>query len=118
MADYRYRAKMGSGNHRVSGTKSQVHIIDSTHACGTCDDGIKHRLHIRRRAADDAEHFRCCSLMLQRLAQFSVTFLQFFEQPYIFNGDDCLIREGLEERDLFVRKRTDLSAADDNYTNR
>ena len=34
------------------------------------DDGVEHRLHVGRRAADDAEHLGGRRLMLQRLAQF------------------------------------------------
>src|SRR5262249_46726402 len=45
---------------------------DPANACGALDDGIKNRLHVGRRAADDAEHLGRCSLMLQRLPQFCI----------------------------------------------
>ena len=35
------------------------------------DDGIEDRLHVRRRAANNAKHLGRCRLMLQRLAQFA-----------------------------------------------
>ena len=46
--------------------------------------------------------------MLQRLAQFRVALLQFFEQPHVLDGDDRLIGESFEESDLLVCERSDL----------
>ena len=64
------RAKMSPRDHCVPGSKSQVYVIDSANPRRALDNGIQHRLHVRRRPADDAEHFGGCRLMLQRLAQF------------------------------------------------
>src|SRR5687767_11869814 len=50
--------------------------------------------------------------MLQRLAQFGIALLEFFEQPHVLNRNDRLIGEGFEQRDLFVSKRSHLCAAD------
>ena len=55
--------------------ESQHHVIDPTNPRGALDDGVEHRLHVRRRAADDTEHSARCRLMLQRLAQFRVALL-------------------------------------------
>src|SRR5262245_41616562 len=71
--------KMSACCQHVAFAQSQYHVIDSTNLRRAFDDGIKHRLHICRRAADDAEHFRCCRLMLQGLAQFSVALLALLE---------------------------------------
>ena len=46
--------------------------------------------------------------MLQRLAQFRVALLQFFEQPHVLDGDDRLVGEGFEQCDLLVGKRMNL----------
>ena len=70
-----YGTKMSPRNRSVSLAESQHHVIDPTNPCGALDDGIEDRLHVRRRAADDAEHLRRCGLMLQRLAQFCVALL-------------------------------------------
>ena len=78
--------------------KSQHHVIDPANPRGALDDGVEHRLHVRRRAADDAEHLGRCRLMLQRLAQFCVALLDFFEQPHVLDGDHRLVGEGFEER--------------------
>src|SRR5262245_56492160 len=76
----RYRSKMSPPNHSVVLAESQHHVINPTNPCGTLDDGIEHRLHIRRRAADDSEHLCRCRLMLQRLAKFRIALLDLFEQ--------------------------------------
>ena len=75
--------------------ESQHHVINPTNPCGALDDGVEHRLHVRRRPADDAEHLGGCRLMLQGFAQFCVALLQFFEQPHVLDGDDRLGGESL-----------------------
>ena len=40
--------------------------------------------------------------MLQRLAQFCVALLEFFEQPHVLDRDHGLVGEGFEQSDLFV----------------
>ena len=66
---------MSPRNHNVPLAESQHHVIDPANPGGALDDGVEHRLHVRRRAADDAEHLGRCRLMLQRLAQFRVALL-------------------------------------------
>src|SRR4030095_10249529 len=97
-----YRTKMGARKHTAALAQSQRNIIDSTHLCGALDDCVEHRLHIRRRAADNSEHLRCCRLMFQGFAQFCVALLQFLEQADVFNRDNGLVGEGFEKRDLLV----------------
>ena len=67
---YGYRSNMSSYNHGVRVAQSQHHVINPANPGGALDDGVEDRLHVGRRAADDAEHFRSCGLMLERLAQF------------------------------------------------
>ena len=50
------------------------HIVNPTNSRGALDDGVEHRLHVRGRAADDAEHLGRRRLMFQGLAQFCVAF--------------------------------------------
>src|SRR5437879_1481942 len=102
---------MPARNHHVSLTESEHHVVDPTNPSSALDDGIEHRLHIRRRAADDGEHLARCRLMLQRFAQFRIAFLDLLEQPYVFNSDDRLVGEGLEERYLLFGKGTDFGSA-------
>src|SRR5262245_53351636 len=98
---YRYRTEMRFRNEIVALTKSQSQVIDAADPRSTLYDGIKHRLHIRGGPADDAEYLGRCSLMLQRLAQFSVAFLYLLEQAYILDCDHCLGSEGFQQRDVF-----------------
>src|SRR5215510_13961808 len=92
-ADMRYGTKMSARNHSTSFAKSQHHIINPTNPCSALDDSIKHRLHVCRRAADDAEHLSGGGLMLQRLAQFGVAFLDLLKQPHVLNRNDGLVGE-------------------------
>ena len=87
---------MSPQNHSIALAESQHHVIDPTNLGRARDNRIEHRLHVRRRAADDAEHFGCCSLMFQRLAQFRVALLQFFEQPHVLNRDHGLVGKCLK----------------------
>ena len=47
--------------------------------------------------------------MLQRFAQFRVALAEFLEQPHVLDGDDRLVGEGFEERDLLVGERLETS---------
>ena len=56
-------------------------------------DHVQHRLNIRRRAGDDTQNFTRRGLLFQR-------FLEFVEQPHVFDGDDGLVGEGFKQFDL------------------
>ena len=66
---------MSPRNHSVALAESQHHVINPTNPRGALDDGVEDRLHVRGRAADDAEHLGGRGLMLQCLAQFCVALL-------------------------------------------
>ena len=87
---------MSPRNHSVPLAESQYHVINPTNPGGALDDGVEDRLHVRRRAADDAEHLGGCGLMLQGLAQFRVALAEFLEQPHVLDRDDGLVGEGFE----------------------
>src|SRR5262245_33989546 len=80
-----YGTQMGARNHTRSLTEPQHHIIDSTNPRCAFDDRVEDRLHIRRRATDNAEYLRGRRLMFQSLAQLRVTFLDLFKEAHIFN---------------------------------
>src|SRR5574341_1549554 len=101
-------------NPLFSLVQSQNNVIDSANPGGAFDDGVENRLHVRRRAADYAEDFRCRRLMFQRLAQLCVTRAKFLEQANVLDGDDGLVGEGLEKRNLFVGKGSHFSTANQN----
>ena len=106
----RYGTKMSPWQPSVPLVESQHHVINPTNPGGALDDGVEDRLHVRGRAADDAEHLGRCRLMLQRLAQFCVALLDLLEQPHVLDRDDRLIGEGFEKLDLLFGKRPDLRA--------
>src|SRR5688572_21183837 len=95
-----YGTKMSLRNHTVPVVKSQHYVINPANPGGALDDGIEDRLHVRRRAADDAEHLGRCGLMLQGLAQFGVTCFDLLEQTNILNGNNCLVGESSHQLDL------------------
>src|SRR4029450_4959005 len=95
-----------------------MYIIDPANLCGALDDGVEHRLHIRRRTANYAEHFGRSRLMLQSLSQFGVAFLDLFEQSDVFDSDHGLISERFKEFDLLVGEWAHLVPADGNCPNR
>ena len=70
-----YGTKMSTRNHSDSLAESEHHVINPTNPGGALDDGVKHRLHVRRRAADDTEHLGRCRLMFQSLGQLAIAFL-------------------------------------------
>src|SRR5262245_60062862 len=113
-----YGTKVSPRRHHIALAKSQQHVVDPTNPRGTLDDSVEDWLNVSGRAADDAEHLGGCRLMLQRLAQFGVTLLQFLEQPDILNRDHGLISEGLEESDLLIGERIDFGTANENRSNR
>src|SRR5215470_1164676 len=94
-----YRTKMRPPNHSIALSKPQHHIINPTNSRGAFDDGIEDRLHVRRRAADDAEHLGRCRLVFQSFAQFCVAFLNLLEQPHVLDGDNGLIGKAFDQLD-------------------
>ena len=101
-AKYGYRTKMGPRNHSIPLAESQHHVIDPTNSRCALDDRVEHRLHVRRRAADDAEHLGGCRLVLQGLAQFCVALLSSLNKPDVLDGDDRLRSKGFKQFDVFV----------------
>ena len=59
------------------------------------DDGLEHRLDIRRRARDHAQDLAGRRLLLQRLGEVGVLGLQLGEQARVLDGDGGLVGEGL-----------------------
>src|SRR5215470_898036 len=106
-------AKMSAGSHYVFFAQSQNDVIDPANLCGALDDGVEDRLHVRRRAADDAEHLGRCRLMLQGLTQFRVALLDLLEQSHVLDGDDGLVGKGFEKGDLLFGERTDLQTSNE-----
>jgi hypothetical protein len=60
---------MSPQNPLVPLVESQMHVIDPANSGRALNDSVKHRLHICRRAADDAEYLGCCRLVLSGFLQ-------------------------------------------------
>jgi hypothetical protein len=67
-------------------------------------DRLEHWLQVAGRRADDAQYIRCCSLLLQRLAQL-------IEQPRVLDSDDGLGGKIFNELDLFLGEGADFLAS-------
>ena len=67
---------MSPRNQSISLAESQQHIIDPANPRRALDDGVEHWLHVRGRAADNAEHLGRCCLMLQGLTQLCVALFE------------------------------------------
>src|SRR6516225_10125534 len=59
-------------------------------------NGFKHRLKVKRRAADDLQHFRRGGLLFQGFGEVGCALAQFVQQSRILNGDDGLIGKVLD----------------------
>src|SRR6516165_11524429 len=78
--------------------------------CRIRQHGLKDRPQLAEGRADNAQHLRCCGLLLQRLPKL-------VEQPRVLDGDDGLIGEGLEQRDLSLSEELRLGAAQRDRSN-
>ena len=103
---------MSARNHFVALAESQNKVVNTANLSGALDDGVEDRLHVRRRAADDAKHLGRRRLMLQRFAQFRVALLEFLEQPDVFDSDHRLRRKGFQQFDLLLGKGSDFGTTD------
>src|SRR4030095_8793748 len=82
------------------------------------DERPEHRLKVKRRPADHLEYFTRGRLLLQSLSNFTIAFLQFFEQSNIFNCDHSLVSKGFEESDLLLGEMIDYRTSKKNGPNR
>src|SRR5262245_23662401 len=89
----------------VASWTSNTPHIGLAQFCRRLDQGIEHSLQVEGRAADDLEHVGGGSLLLQRFREIVSALAQFVKQSRVFNSNDCLGREGLEQRNLLVGKR-------------
>src|SRR4029079_6423399 len=72
---------MSPHNHRISLTESQHHVVDPTNPRRALNDGVEHRRHVRRRAAEYAEHLRGSRLVLYSFAKLSLAGGKQFSSP-------------------------------------
>src|SRR5574341_2615663 len=68
-ADNNYGTKVSPRSHHIALVESQHYVINTAHSRRALNDGVEHRLYVGGRAANDAEHFGGCGLVLQSLLQ-------------------------------------------------
>ena len=93
-AAHNHSSKVSAQNHGISLAQSQQYVVNATNPRSAFDNRIENRLHVRRRAANDAEHLGRGRLMLKSFAQFRVAIFELVKQADVLNGDNCLIGEG------------------------
>src|SRR5438552_18038104 len=86
---------------------------------GEADDGVERRPQLVRHVREELGLVLAGDLELPALVlDLEVAGLQFLEQAHIFDGDDRLVGEGLEQRDLLVRELPYLLSAKEEGTDR
>src|SRR5215831_3962842 len=118
-------SKPGDKPQRVTLDAADYRVVCSAESSRILGNGIENRLDIGGRLTDDPQNLTRRRLLLQRLAHLrmglgerSVLLLQFSKEPDVLDGDDRLVGEGLEERDLRVREWLHFGSADDDRTDR
>src|SRR5262249_42544252 len=71
---------------------------------------VENWMNVRRRLADDAQNVAGRGLFVECHGQLAIARLKFLEQPHILDGDDRLVGERFQQRDLAVRKEPGLRA--------
>ena len=80
-----------------------------TQASGALCDHVEHRLDVSWRTTDHAEDLGSRRLLSEAVGQLMVASLQLLEQPHVLDRDHRLIGEGLDQGDLILRERMDLT---------
>src|SRR5262245_5347420 len=87
-------------------------------AHGIRKHGLKHRLQLAGRVRDDAQYLRGRRLSFQSRGQLERARLHLLKEPSIFDGDDCLSRESLKQRNLVRSKWVHLEPSQHNRADR
>src|SRR5262245_36341258 len=97
----------------------------ATQLHSTTDDRVEHRLHISRRLADHLQDVgggdllvKCLGYPRMGLGQRTLLLLQLLEQPHVLDGNDGLVGERLEQRDLLIRELPYLLPAKEERSDR
>src|SRR5262245_65191329 len=86
--------------------KTVLSLAEPRRALG---DHVEHRLDVRERATDDAEHLASRGLVFERFGQVLRTRLHLVEQPHVLDRDHRLVSEGGNQLDLLVGEGLDLA---------
>src|SRR5262245_63799081 len=78
----------------------------------TLENRFEHGSDVRRRTRDNAQNLAGRGLLIECLGERAVLLLQLREEPDVFDGDDRLVGEGLQEIYLFFREWLNLCASE------
>ena len=112
--DQLVRHLIGGAKRELTGVRIQLvdrATVGASEASRVRDDRGQHLLEVERRGdglADLAER----TLLLDRLRQLARALLQLLEQAGVLDGDDGLVGERLQQRDLMLGERTYLVTTD------
>src|SRR5262245_36405885 len=98
---------MGCHMHELAVEPKKGAVPRPAQGYGPLQDCLEYRLNICRRSTDHPQDLTRRSLLLQRLGEVLVAGLELLEQAHVLDGDDGLLGEGLEQRNLFVGEPTD-----------
>src|SRR3990172_8794430 len=105
---------MGNCNAEDLAVESKdMTVLGTAESCGILDEGFQNGLEIKRGATDHLEDFAGGGLLREGLGEVAVPGLQFLEQADVLDGDDRLVGEGLQQRDLGVGEWPCLHSRDD-----
>src|SRR5262249_8069706 len=77
--------------------------------------GLEHRIEVAGRTRYDAQHLRRGRLLLQRFGKFARSLLLRLEEPCVFDRNDRLISEGLDQFNLLFGEWPYRIARQDDY---
>ena len=101
------RRDPGEGHHALEVTLDlEYHAVERpADPYRALDDGVEDRLHVRLREPLITRRISAVAVCRSSDSVSSrVARLQLLEQPHVLDGDDGLVGEGLQERDLPVRE--------------
>ena len=103
-ATNRYGTKMSPWNEKCFLHGVADHVINPTNSRRALDDGVEHRLHVRRRTTDKLST-SAVAVWCSSASRNSALRLPSLEEPHVLDGDHRLIGECFEQSDLPIRKR-------------
>src|SRR5216683_2119077 len=106
------RSDAGDRTKNIAFTDEEQEVVGATKPGRAGDQRLEDGLHVRRRAADDAQDLSRRRLLLEGLGEVAVPHLQLLEQADVFDGDDRLVGKRLKQGDLSSREQADLGPRD------
>ena len=108
---------VNAGSNEIALNTDDLRICRITKPRRVFGDDIEHRLNVSRRACNHPQYLARRSLLLQRLGDLPIALFELIEQANVFDCDNRLVSEGLQEFHLRRCKRMHLAATCIHYAN-